>query len=88
MIYFTAHTFKCMCHCRSAMFRVLGMYNFAYRLYEYILDAWPKISISDFSKLWYVNLHVEIVNGNFFSNHSPKICAVAGCQNTRIVFPF
>ena len=30
MIYFTAHTFKCVCHCRWAMFRVLGMYNFAY----------------------------------------------------------
>ena len=29
MIYFTAHTFKCVCHCRRAMFRVLGMYNFA-----------------------------------------------------------
>ena len=28
MIYFTAHTFKCVCHCRRAMFRVLGMYNF------------------------------------------------------------
>ena len=28
MIYFTAHTFKCVCHCRKAMFRVLGMYNF------------------------------------------------------------
>ena len=28
MIYFTAHTFKCLCHCRRAMFRVLGMYNF------------------------------------------------------------
>ena len=31
MIYFTAHTFKCVCHCRRAMFRVLGMYNFASR---------------------------------------------------------
>ena len=30
MIYFTAHTFKCVCHCRRAMFRVLGMYNFDY----------------------------------------------------------
>ena len=30
MIYFTAHTFKCVCHCRRAMFRVLGMYNFAF----------------------------------------------------------
>ena len=29
MIYFTAQTFKCVCHCRKAMFRVLGMYNFA-----------------------------------------------------------
>ena len=32
MIYFTAHTFKCVCHCRRAMFRVLGMYNFANRM--------------------------------------------------------
>ena len=32
MIYFTAHTFKCVCHCRRAMFRVLGMYNFAFTL--------------------------------------------------------
>ena len=32
MIYFTAHTFKCVCHCRRAMFRVLGMYNFGLRL--------------------------------------------------------
>ena len=29
MIYFTAHTFKCVCHCIRSMFRVLGMYNFA-----------------------------------------------------------
>ena len=32
MIYFTAHTFKCVCHCRRAMFRVLGMYNFGQNL--------------------------------------------------------
>ena len=32
MIYFAAHTFKCVCHCRRAMFRVLGMYNFEYYL--------------------------------------------------------
>ena len=34
MIYFTAHTFNCVCHCIRAMFRVLGMYNFVsgYRL--------------------------------------------------------
>ena len=28
MIYFTAHTFKCVCHCIRTMFRVLGVYNF------------------------------------------------------------
>ena len=28
MIYFTAHTFNCVCHCIRVMFRVLGMYNF------------------------------------------------------------
>ena len=32
MIYFTTHTFKCVCHCRRAMFRLLGMYNFALTL--------------------------------------------------------
>ena len=29
MIYFTAHTFKCVCQCIRTMFRVLGVYNFA-----------------------------------------------------------
>ena len=29
MIYFTAHTFKCVCHCIRSMFGVLGVYNFA-----------------------------------------------------------
>ena len=28
MIYFTAHTFKSVCHCKRAMFRVLGIHNF------------------------------------------------------------
>ena len=28
MIYFTAHTFNCVCHCIRVMFRVLGIYNF------------------------------------------------------------
>ena len=32
MIYFTAHTFKCVCHCRRAMFRVLGIYNFEFTI--------------------------------------------------------
>ena len=29
MIYFTAHTINCMCPSIRAMFRVLGVYNFA-----------------------------------------------------------
>ena len=29
MIYFTAHTFNCVCHSIRTMFRVLGVYNFA-----------------------------------------------------------
>ena len=32
MIYFTAHTFKCVCHSIRTMFRVLGIYNFALKL--------------------------------------------------------
>ena len=27
---FSAHTFNCACHSIRSMFRVLGMYNFAY----------------------------------------------------------
>ena len=33
MIYFTAHTFKCVCHCIRTMFRVLGVYNFAFNFF-------------------------------------------------------
>ena len=44
MIYFTAHTFKCVCHCRRVMFRVLGMYNFG-TLLTSCFPNWPS---SDF----------------------------------------
>ena len=37
MIAFTAHTFECVCHCRRAMFRVLGMYNFGYDIKIFII---------------------------------------------------
>ena len=54
MIYFTAHTFKCVCHCRRAMFRVLGMYNFApYLNSKYILQ---NQSSWDFLKNNFINL--------------------------------
>ena len=42
MIYFTAHTVKCVCHCRKAMFRLLGMYNFATNLNFACLPQWKK----------------------------------------------
>ena len=38
MIYFTAHTFKCVCHSIRTMFRVLGMYNFVLPL-----ETWQPI---------------------------------------------
>ena len=37
MIYFTAHTFKCVCLCRRAMFRVLVMYNFGRALTKSVI---------------------------------------------------
>ena len=38
MIYFTAHTFKCVCHCIRTMFRVLGMYNFGWDTEKKVLS--------------------------------------------------
>ena len=40
MIYFTAHTFKCVCHCIRTMFRVLGVYNFdgSYNLLDKLFE--------------------------------------------------
>ena len=32
MIYFTAHTIKCVCHSIRSIFRVLGVYNFGLSL--------------------------------------------------------
>ena len=43
MIYFTAHTFNCVCHCIKVMFRVLGMYNFGINIKKYsktICHSW------------------------------------------------
>ena len=39
MIYFTAHTFKCVCHCRRAMFRVLNVYNFVSNIKHKIIKS-------------------------------------------------
>ena len=43
MIYFTAHTFKCVCHCMRSMFRVLGMYNFDVTLKMWFIHTKAKI---------------------------------------------
>ena len=55
MIYFTAHTFKCVCHCRRAMFRVLGMYNFGKKFgKQYGLNQilWDFSFLTDFAYLF------------------------------------
>ena len=40
MIYFTAHTFNCVCHSIGTMFRVLGVYNFGdYLKYWTLVDS-------------------------------------------------
>ena len=59
MIYFTAHTFKCVCHCKRAMFRVLGMYNF---------DAFPGVATAKQSLFYYLTKVVHV-----FIKHQTKI---------------
>ena len=44
VIYFTAHTINCVCHCIKSMFRILSVYNFG-KAYDY---KW-------FQNLWFVN---------------------------------
>ena len=65
MIYFTAHTFKCVCHCRRAMFRVLGMYNFERRLKYYKVVHFSSISrVFLLRQLWIVNYYVKSSSNN------------------------
>ena len=56
MIYFTAHTFNCVCHCLRVMFRVLGMYNF-----DFIPDNRQKIPKKSHQKLLSLN-KVQVLN--------------------------
>ena len=49
MIYLTAHTFKCVCHCRGVMFRVLGMYNFGSRQKKYFQKTSKIINVLEIS---------------------------------------
>ena len=52
MIYFTAHTFKSVCHCRRAMFRVLGMYNFGQLMETRMTQEEVEMFEEDWNKLW------------------------------------
>ena len=36
--HFTTHTINCACHSLRSMFRVLGMYNFAKRVKQWIFE--------------------------------------------------
>ena len=70
MIYFTAHTFKCVCHCRKAMFRVLGMYNFGggvkkcqiirifFFIEEYLEYLGALFSINIFDHSFFLLMHI------------------------------
>ena len=75
MIYFTAHTFKCVCHCRRAMFRVLGMYNFG--LCKNFLAKRERISSCISEKIWWQGRHmsVQFKGSSFYS--------VANLKNIR-----
>ena len=50
MIYFIAHTFKCVCHCRRAIFRVLDMYNFGCNVGTYVPPSIKYVSTCLFPK--------------------------------------
>ena len=73
MIYFTAHTFKCVCHCRRAMFGVLGMYNFDFR--SKILGLRPRI----FSNWYYLERQLPIMHYSFCLSASNFDCPSWSC---------
>ena len=51
MSYFTAHTFKCVCHCIGTMFRVLGVYNF---------DLGLKVRVIAYCKIQFIWENIEV----------------------------
>ena len=63
MIYFTAHTFKCVCHCRRAMFRVLGMYNFGVGVKS---DTVKKLKLFVFELLFCLFFQSSFLQLNYF----------------------
>ena len=77
MIYFTAHTFKCVCHCRRAMFRVLGMYNFGIQINQILTNddevCIPRLASILLAVIWICELLITrfhektIVKNEFFT---------------------
>ena len=89
MIYFTAHTFKCVCHCRRAMFRVLGMYNF--ELYQkstiWHLVIWQNWCFGQFyhQKLKSKHLAISVFSGQrvFWGNERKYFPHILGLRTLR-----
>ena len=52
MIYFTAHTIKCVCHSIGTMFGVLGIYNFGPRIL--IKEIW-------YGVVWRTKIQAQIM---------------------------
>ena len=52
----SAHTFNCVCHCMKSMFRVLGVYNFAWDPGHIYLNQNAKVSTC---ASW-IGIHVTI----------------------------
>ena len=79
MIYFTAHTFKCVCHCRRAMFIVLGMYNFEVtvnnkKVLVLLFKNYSEISnFQKWHKLVILSIQIECITYNLNS----KLCLKA-----------
>ena len=83
MIYFIAHTFKCVCHCRRAMFRVLGMYNFE-RMCKKVGSYHSRNSLMLY--LLYKSVHLlkfscSAISGSFIPNVKKLQCNLCICKN-------
>ena len=86
MIYFTAHTFKCVCHCRRAMFRVLGMYNFGLTL---VLSLDPRMLPRAF--LFYFSLNLskpKYVPASSYEHHCKDYINVLQNHKVPEILPF
>ena len=87
MIYFTAHTFKCVCHCIRTMFRVLGVYNFVWK-YNFGTFWQTVITRRNFLKIfpwWHIDswpktllFRILVVKSNTVQSFFGRIYGAAG----------